>query len=106
MILNSFINKKKKITKKLSEISKKFYNDNKHDLVHRKCFICNHTKSKFLNKSHTFYNTVQCSQCLSKRIDPIFDEKTAGFNEIVRIEEHYLDSYLESPFKTDFKLFR
>mgnify|MGYP001189465356 FL=1 len=38
-------------------------------------------------------------------IGPIFDEKTAGFNEIVRIEEQYLDSYLESPYKTDFKLF-
>ena len=38
-------------------------------------------------------------------IGPIFDEKTAGFNEIVKIEEQYLDNYLESPFKTDFRLF-
>ena len=38
-------------------------------------------------------------------IGPIFDEKTTGFNEIVRIEEKYLDDYLNNPFKTDFKLF-
>ena len=38
-------------------------------------------------------------------IGPIFDEKTAGFNEIVKIEEQYLDNYLENPIKTDFKLF-
>tara|TARA_Y100000748_G_scaffold195482_1_gene163708 strand:- start:4942 stop:5859 length:918 start_codon:yes stop_codon:yes gene_type:complete len=38
-------------------------------------------------------------------IGPIFDEKTTGFNEIVKIEEQYLDNYLESPYKTDFKLF-
>jgi len=38
-------------------------------------------------------------------IGPIFDEKTAGFNNIVEIEEKYLDEYLNSPLKTDFKLF-
>ena len=38
-------------------------------------------------------------------IGPIFDEKTAGFNEIVNIEEQYLDSYLKNPIKTDLKIF-
>ncbi len=38
-------------------------------------------------------------------ICPIFDEKTTGFNEIVKIEERYLDSYIDSPFITDIKLF-
>ena len=38
-------------------------------------------------------------------IGPIFDEKTAGFNEIVKIEEQYLDNYLKNPIKTDFKAF-
>ncbi len=38
-------------------------------------------------------------------ICPIFDNKNPGFNEIVRIEEKYLDDYLSNPFKTDFKLF-
>ncbi len=38
-------------------------------------------------------------------ICPIFDEKTTGFDEIVRIEEKYLDDYLKNPFLTDVKLF-
>ena len=38
-------------------------------------------------------------------ICPIFDEKTCGFNEIVKIEEKYLDDYMKSPIKTDLKLF-
>ncbi len=38
-------------------------------------------------------------------IGPIFDEKNTGFNQIVKIEEKYLDEYLKSPFMTDFKLF-
>ena len=38
-------------------------------------------------------------------IGPIFDEKTAGFNEIVNIEEQYLDNYLKNPIKTDLKIF-
>ena len=38
-------------------------------------------------------------------IGPIFDEDTAGFNDIVNIEEKYLDDYLSNPLKTDFRLF-
>jgi lipopolysaccharide/colanic/teichoic acid biosynthesis glycosyltransferase len=38
-------------------------------------------------------------------ISPIFDEKTDGFSEIVRIEQKYLESYLRNPVKTDFKYF-
>ena len=38
-------------------------------------------------------------------ISPIFDEKTDGFAEIVRIEQKYLESYLRNPVKTDFKYF-
>lgn len=38
-------------------------------------------------------------------IGPIFDEKTAGFNEIVNVEEDYLDNYLKNPIKTDLKIF-
>jgi len=38
-------------------------------------------------------------------IGPIFDEQTTGFNEIVKIEERYLDDYLKNPYKTDFKVF-
>tara|TARA_Y100000996_G_C22554137_1_gene654855 strand:+ start:1991 stop:2869 length:879 start_codon:yes stop_codon:yes gene_type:complete len=38
-------------------------------------------------------------------ICPIFESTNPGFDEILRIEEEYLDDYLKSPFKTDFKLF-
>ena len=38
-------------------------------------------------------------------IGPIFDTKTTDFNSIVKIEEKYLDDYLNNPYKTDFKLF-
>jgi lipopolysaccharide/colanic/teichoic acid biosynthesis glycosyltransferase len=36
-------------------------------------------------------------------VSPIFDEKTNGFAEIVRIEQKYMESYLRNPVKTDFK---
>ncbi|MBH1942044.1 sugar transferase [Mobilitalea sibirica] len=35
-------------------------------------------------------------------VPPIFDEKTAGFDQIVQIEGEYLDRYLSNPTKTDF----
>jgi len=38
-------------------------------------------------------------------ISPIFDEKTIGFAEIVRIEQKYLESYLINPIRTDIKYF-
>ena len=38
-------------------------------------------------------------------ISPIFNEETACFKEIVRIEKKYLESYLKSPLKTDFQYF-
>jgi lipopolysaccharide/colanic/teichoic acid biosynthesis glycosyltransferase len=38
-------------------------------------------------------------------ISPIFDEKTSGFSDIVKIEEEYLDSYLKNPMITDIKYF-
>ena len=38
-------------------------------------------------------------------ICPIFDNKTTGFNDIVKIEEAYLDDYLKNPLITDIKLF-
>lgn len=38
-------------------------------------------------------------------ISPIFDEKTNGFPEIIKIEQTYLEDYLRSPFITDFKYF-
>ncbi len=38
-------------------------------------------------------------------ISPIFDEKTAGFEDIVRIEQEYLTSYLKNPVKTDIVYF-
>ncbi|MDD5570377.1 MAG: sugar transferase [Bacteroidales bacterium] len=38
-------------------------------------------------------------------ISPIFDEETANFEEIVRIEQDYLESYLKNPVKTDIKYF-
>ncbi|MCK6650116.1 MAG: sugar transferase [Bacteroidia bacterium] len=38
-------------------------------------------------------------------ISPIFDEETDGFDEIVRIETEYLDSYLKNPVWTDIKYF-
>ena len=38
-------------------------------------------------------------------ICPIFDSTTTGFNEIVEIEEEYLDDYLRNPIIADFKLF-
>ncbi len=61
--------------------------------------------------SHTFFS--QYPERYQKKyfqvrpglICPIFDNKNPGFDEIVRIEEKYLDDYLSSPFKTDFKLF-
>ncbi len=37
-------------------------------------------------------------------ICPIFNDENTGFEEIVEIEEKYLDSYLKNPFKTDIKL--
>ena len=38
-------------------------------------------------------------------ISPIFDEKTDGFKDIVRIEQAYLESFLKNPVKTDIKYF-
>jgi lipopolysaccharide/colanic/teichoic acid biosynthesis glycosyltransferase len=38
-------------------------------------------------------------------ICPILDEETAGFDEIVKIEEEYLDDYIKNPLITDIKLF-
>jgi len=38
-------------------------------------------------------------------ISPIFDEATDGFDDIVRIETAYLDSYLTNPVFTDIKYF-
>jgi lipopolysaccharide/colanic/teichoic acid biosynthesis glycosyltransferase len=38
-------------------------------------------------------------------ISPIFDEKTAGFDEIIKIEKEYLLSYSENSFLTDIKYF-
>ena len=64
--MDNFIKQKKRITTDLSEVSKNFYKKHKDKLVHRQCFICNNETSTFLNKSHTFYNTVQCNKCLSK----------------------------------------
>ena len=74
--MESFIDKKKKITHKLSNISKEFHKKHKTKLVHRPCFICGNETFTFLNKSHEFYNTVKCNKCLSKRIEPIFNEET------------------------------
>jgi len=74
--MEDFINKKKTITKNLSNVSKNFYKKYKDNLVNRNCFICNNKTSTILHKSHTFYNTVQCEKCLSQRIDPIFNEET------------------------------
>ena len=38
-------------------------------------------------------------------ICPIFNDNNTGFDEIVRIEEKYLDEYLNNPIITDIKLF-
>lgn len=38
-------------------------------------------------------------------ISPIFDEKTDGFEQIVKIEQEYLENYLKAPIKTDFRYF-
>lgn len=38
-------------------------------------------------------------------ISPIFDEDTSGFDDIVRIEKSYLESYLKKPISTDIKYF-
>lgn len=38
-------------------------------------------------------------------ISPIFDEKTAGFKEIVEVEKKYLLSYIKNPIITDMKYF-
>ena len=38
-------------------------------------------------------------------VPPIFDEKTTGFEDIVRIEMEYLNEYLKSPMKADLGLF-
>lgn len=38
-------------------------------------------------------------------VPPIFDEKTAGFDEIVAVEMAYLTRYLQSPVKTDIQYF-
>ena len=38
-------------------------------------------------------------------IPPIFDEKTCGFEDIVRIEMGYLREYLRNPILTDIRLF-
>lgn len=38
-------------------------------------------------------------------ISPIFDEKTTGFDDIVKIEQKYLESYLKNPRLTDIKYF-
>jgi lipopolysaccharide/colanic/teichoic acid biosynthesis glycosyltransferase len=36
---------------------------------------------------------------------PIFSESTAGFEQIVEVEEKYLESYLERPVRTDIRYF-
>ena len=36
-------------------------------------------------------------------IPPIFGESTAGFEQIVEVEQRYLESYLESPARTDIR---
>jgi lipopolysaccharide/colanic/teichoic acid biosynthesis glycosyltransferase len=36
---------------------------------------------------------------------PLFDEKNDGFEDIVKIEQHYLESYLGKPIATDIKYF-
>lgn len=38
-------------------------------------------------------------------ISPIFDEKTDGFKDIVKIEQEYLENFLKHPIKTDIKYF-
>jgi len=38
-------------------------------------------------------------------IPPIFDEKTTGFDQIVEIENRYLERYLGNPIKTDIEYF-
>lgn len=38
-------------------------------------------------------------------VPPIFDEKTAGFQQIVEIEETYLRRYLDAPVRTDIAYF-
>jgi len=38
-------------------------------------------------------------------ISPIFDENTAGFDHIEKVEMNYLKSYLTNPIRTDFKYF-
>jgi hypothetical protein len=38
-------------------------------------------------------------------ISPIFDEKTAGFEDIIKIEKEYLESYKKNPILTDIKYF-
>ena len=73
--MERFIEKKKKITHKLSNIAKEFYKKYESNLVSRECFICGDKTFTFLNKSHEFYNTVKCNKCLSKRIEPIFNEE-------------------------------
>ncbi len=38
-------------------------------------------------------------------VPPIFDEKTAGFEQIVEVEDTYLRRYLDAPVKTDIQYF-
>jgi len=38
-------------------------------------------------------------------VPPLFDENTADFDEIVRVETTYLKKYLKNPFKTDVEYF-
>ncbi len=38
-------------------------------------------------------------------IPPIFDKKISGFDDIVKIEMNYLQSYVANPFSTDFRYF-
>ncbi len=38
-------------------------------------------------------------------LPPLFDENTADFDEIVRVESAYLKKYLKNPFKTDVEYF-
>lgn len=38
-------------------------------------------------------------------ISPIFDENTTGFDDIVKIEQKYLESYLRNPILSDIKYF-
>ena len=38
-------------------------------------------------------------------LPPLFDENTADFDEIVRVESTYLKKYLKNPFKTDVEYF-